>query len=90
MSIKRYRRIIEGIKRERIDCEVCHSPASHVHHIIPVSETGIASELVYEPANMMLLCDDCHALQHPGSKNRNMVLKWKTLRKDRGQAIHRS
>ncbi len=54
-------------------CESCGAPdIEHVHHIIPVSETGICSELAIEPANMMVLCNDCHVLFHPGSRNRNM------------------
>ena len=48
------------------ECECCHAPARHVHHIITVATSGIDSELAFEPANMMVLCNECHALMHPG------------------------
>ncbi len=71
--VKEYRDAITAVLAERGEfCEVCGVPARHCHHINPVSETGIASRLVTEPANMMVLCNDCHALMHPGSRNRNM------------------
>jgi len=86
MSLPRYLRVLKQIRRERGEyCEACGAPAKHGHHIIPVSETSIASELVYEPANIMILCDDCHALMHPLLRN---VSDWKRARKNRGQALH--
>jgi 5-methylcytosine-specific restriction endonuclease McrA len=87
MSLKQYISVIQQIRAERGDiCEACGSPATHGHHIIPVSETSIHSELVYEPANIMILCDDCHALMHPLLRN---VSEWQKARKGRGQALLR-
>lgn len=87
----RYRAVLKRIRRERGEyCETCGMPAYYGHHITSVSDTGIAAELVFHPANIMLLCDDCHALMHPGARNRNMVRDWLTIRRDRSQAIHRS
>lgn len=80
---------IKTLKRIRIErgeyCEVCGIPAKHGHHIIPVSATGIHSILLIEPANIMILCDDCHLLMHPRIRS----TEWATIRKGRGQAILR-
>ena len=60
-----YLKTIQTIRRERGEyCECCGMPATHGHHVIPVSETSICSALVFEPANILILCDDCHALMH--------------------------
>jgi 5-methylcytosine-specific restriction endonuclease McrA len=87
MALKRYLQILEKIRLERgCFCECCGEPAKHGHHIIPVSETRIHSELVYEPANIIILCDYCHALMHPLIRN---VSDWKKARKQRGQTLIR-
>ena len=84
-SLKRYLDVLKKIRCERGEyCECCGVTAQHGHHIIPVSETSIHSDLVFEPANIMILCDDCHALMHPLIRN---VSDWKTVRRDRGQAL---
>jgi 5-methylcytosine-specific restriction endonuclease McrA len=86
-AMARYIRVLKEIRLERgCVCEACGEPATHGHHIIPVSATGICAELVYEPANIMILCDDCHALMHPCIRS----TEWLTIRRGRGQAIHRS
>ncbi len=83
---KRYLDILTKIKNERgAFCECCHLPASHGHHVIPVSETSICSELVFEPANIMILCDDCHGLFHPLLRN---ISDWQGARERRGQALN--
>ena len=69
-------------------CESCGAPdIEHVHHIVPVSETGICSELAIEPANMMVLCNDCHVLFHPGSRNRNMWWHMQLVADARGRSL---
>lgn len=86
-KFRRYIDVLNKIRRERGEfCECCGKPASHGHHIIPVSETSICSELVYEPANIMILCDDCHALMHPLLRNVN---EWEKARIDRGLILNR-
>lgn len=86
-ALARYRAVVAQILRERgRQCEACGAAATHPHHIIPVSETSIHSELVYEPANMIILCDDCHALMHPLIRNVN---DWGKARKGRGRALNR-
>jgi hypothetical protein len=86
VSLKRYRAVKAAVLAERGEfCEACRAPSRYVHHIIGVSMTGIASELVYEPANLMVLCDDCHALMHPGYRSYD----WGQAKKGRGQAIAR-
>ena len=90
-AAKRYRRAIATVLDQRgEECESCHAPARHVHHVHTVAESGIDSELVYEPANMMVLCNDCHALMHPGSKNRNMWWRMADAGKSRGHALNRA
>ena len=83
---RRYRAIVNEIRRERGDiCEACGEPATHPHHIIPVSETSIHSELVFAKENMILLCDDCHTLMHPGYRD----IGWDRVRIGRGLALSR-
>lgn len=85
MSRKRYMDMLKALRLERGEfCEACSEPARHAHHIIPCSEVGIDSELVYEPANLMMLCDECHALMHPLIRN---ISQWQRARQGRGQAI---
>lgn len=87
---RRYRRAIFAVLEQRgEECEACHVPARHVHHIITVATSGIDSELAYEPANMLVLCNDCHALMHPGSKNRNMWWRMNEAGQSRGHALNR-
>lgn len=87
MNTKCYLDIIKKVRQERGEfCEACKIPAKYIHHIIRVSESRIHSNLLYEPANMIILCDDCHALMHPLLRNVN---EWKIARKERGQMITR-
>lgn len=87
-NISRYRRIVaREVERRGHRCECCGEAADHMHHINPVSETGITSELAFEPANMMLLCDDCHCLMHPGPRNRNMRLRFGSAAAARGRSL---
>jgi len=86
-NLKKYLDVLNKIRNERgCICEGCKIPASHGHHIIPCSEIGINSSLVFEPANILILCDDCHALMHPLLRN---ISDWKKARKDRGQMLNR-
>ena len=64
-------------------CGVCGAPAIHPHHIIPVAETSIHAELVYEPANIMILCEDCHCLMHPNKR----MYPWRAIRIARSRAL---
>jgi 5-methylcytosine-specific restriction endonuclease McrA len=83
-SLAQYLKVLRQIRSERGEfCEACGYPARHGHHIIPVSVTGISSELFIEPDNIMILCDDCHALMHPMIRR----TEWAIVRKGRGLAI---
>ncbi len=85
-NILRYKNVLNKIKKDRGEfCEGCHIPASHGHHIIPVMETSICSELVFEPANIIILCNDCHGLMHPLLRN---ISDWQGARERRGQALN--
>ena len=67
--VTRYKRVLAAVRAERGErCEACGVPARSGHHIVSVGLAGIASELVYAPANLMILCNDCHALFHPGRR----------------------
>ena len=82
----RYLRTLRRIRQETGDrCEICGAHATHGHHIIPVSETGIESEMVVLRGNILLLCDWCHKMQHPGIRSWG----WGDIRKSRGRALHR-
>jgi len=84
-SRTRYLAVLKKIRRERGEyCEACGIPATHGHHIIAVSETSICSELVFEPANILILCDECHGLCHPLLRN---ISDWEGARIRRGQAL---
>jgi predicted HNH restriction endonuclease len=86
-DLKRYQRIVKGVIAARGPfCEACGAHATHVHHIIPVSETRIHSPLVFDPANMIILCDECHALCHPLIRN---ISDWRGARGRRGARLTR-
>ena len=87
--LKKYLDVLTRIRADRGEkCECCGESARHGHHIIRVGETSIHNELVYEPANIMLLCSDCHALMHPLIRN---VSEWGIAKIDRGQMLsHRT
>ena len=85
-ALKRYQMVLRGIRNAKGNrCECCCGYAHYGHHIIPVSETSIASELVFDPENIMLLCDGCHALMHPLIRN---IRVWMGPRKRRGLALN--
>lgn len=82
--LARYRRVLAAVRQERGErCEACQVPARSAHHIVSVGLLGIASDLVSEPANLMILCDDCHALMHPGRRS----YPWLQARAARGRAL---
>ena len=84
--MKRYRLVKrETLAARGAKCEACGTPSNHVHHVAPVSDTGIASELVYDPANLLVLCDDCHCLFHPGYR----TYPWLTVGVTRGRMLQR-
>ena len=65
--MRRYVETLRAIREARGEvCEACGEWTRYAHHVNPVSATGIASALVWHAANLLLLCDDCHALMHPG------------------------
>lgn len=85
-NFARYIRVLKEIRAERGEfCECCGVPARHGHHIIPVGETSIHGELVYEKANIMILCDDDHALMHPLMR----IYAWNKATIDRAQMLKR-
>lgn len=85
--LARYRRTLATVRIERGErCEVCSTPTRSAHHVNAVGITGIADALVYEPANLLMLCDHCHTLMHPGRRS----YAWLTARKIRGAALTRS
>ena len=82
--LARYRRVLASVRQERGErCEACGVPARAAHHVIAVGIAGIASELVFEPANLLILCDNCHCLFHPGRR----FYPWLTAAKMRGVTL---
>lgn len=67
MTLRRLYKIAQVKVRLRANnrCEACGAPAHYTHHIHPVSETTVHSCMFADPANLLLLCDECHALMHP-------------------------
>lgn len=84
-KLKKYLDTCKKIRKERGEfCEGCGVSAKHLHHIIPVSETSIHSDLFYNEANLIILCDNCHSLCHPLLRN---ISNWKKARIGRGRAL---
>ena len=82
---RRYRNVLRQVRAERGDvCEACGKHATHIHHIVRVGDSSIHSELVYDPANMLILCVECHALMHPLIRN---VSRWGSVRRMRGAML---
>lgn len=83
-NTQRYRALLQQVRATRGSvCEACHAPALHVHHVIPILRTGLNDALAYEPANVLLLCEDCHLLMHPGIRRTD----WLLIRRLRGRAL---
>lgn len=82
-----YRRMIHTsrwlkLRRDKITqcplCERCKeegriTPATEVHHIVPV-ESGVSlrekERLMFDPHNLRALCHDCHARTHMEMKSK--------------------
>lgn len=85
--LARYRAALRQVRAERGErCEVCSAPTNSAHHIVSVGLSGIASALVSEPANLLLLCNACHCLMHPGRR----VYPWLTVGRRRSLALGRA
>ena len=84
--LARYRRLLVAVRAERGErCECCGVPTRAALHINAVGIQGIASALTFEPANLLLVCGDCHALFHPGQR----AYSWLSAQKRRGQSLSR-
>lgn len=83
---KRYRDTLKAIRAERGErCECCGVPARAAHHVNAVGIQGIASELTFEPGNLLIVCSHCHTLFHPGQRS----YSWVSAKVRRGQALAR-
>ncbi len=54
--------------------ELCKKGEADVHHLVPRAAGGLD-----EPANLITLCDGCHAARHPnlqGTLARRMIERW--------------
>ncbi len=66
------------LARDARRCQECGDLCAHgeadVHHLVPRATGGLD-----EPANLITLCDGCHAARHPnlqGSLARRMIERW--------------
>jgi len=66
------------LKRDGHACRACGKPCPHgeadVHHLIPRAAGGVD-----DPANLITLCDGCHAAHHPnlqGTLARRVIERW--------------
>jgi predicted HNH restriction endonuclease len=71
-------------------CQACKRTAAearqkalHVHHLLPVARSGVDDGLVTCKANTMVLCNWCHALQHPGRRS----WPWLAIGASRGRLL---
>jgi len=55
----------------------------HLHHVWPVSKTGVHHPLVVARCNVLSLCDWCHSLQHPLKRD----YAWGQAGSQRGKAL---
>lgn len=94
-AMRRYRRAVVEIRLSRRVCESCGRNANeagqrklYCHHLQPVGtlEGGLASDLATNPANLLLLCNDCHALFHPGIRR----YPWAVAAGLRGKAFQKT
>jgi len=86
-NFSKYLKVLREVREKRgCFCEACGVAAKYIHHIIPVSLQRIHSNLMYEPANMIILCSECHALMHPLIRN---ISEWNVAKKERWQTIYR-
>ena len=84
--LRRYRAVLAQVRAERGErCEVCGVPARACHHVNAVGIQGIASELTFEPGNLLVVCSHCHTLFHPGQRS----YSWLSAQKLRGQQLRR-
>src|SRR5665213_3066284 len=87
----KYRAFVHGVRVERGDrCEACGRSAVearqtvlHVHHLWPIAKSGILDALVTCRANVLLVCDWCHAMQHPARRS----WPWLAVGAARGRAL---
>lgn len=83
-----YKEAVVAVRlRENLKCEACGASARHTHHIHRVSDTSLHSVMFSDPANLMLLCDECHGLMHPLLRGGP---RWKTAREMRGRDLRRA
>src|SRR5688572_25851859 len=73
---RRVRAIV--VARDGMVCQSCGEPCrpseTDVHHLIPRAAGGLD-----HPANLITLCDGCHAARHPnlqGALARRMIERW--------------
>jgi predicted HNH restriction endonuclease len=83
----------QAIREERgFRCECCGRTAAearqeklHVHHLWPVASSGVADTLATSRVNVILVCNWCHKLQHPGYRR----YLWDVASQQRSRALHR-
>lgn len=54
---KEWREIVNAQLKAEPECEICHAPASEVHHVRPHRGN---KDLFFDMNNLASLCHDCH------------------------------
>ena len=72
INTSRWQRLRRSVLTARPLCERCEkegyvTPASEVHHRVPVESavtTREKEQLMFDPANLESLCHECHVVRH--------------------------
>jgi len=85
-----YRRFMAEMRLLHRVCEACGRTPKEAgqkklfpHHLLRVEILGVDDPLLVHPGNILMLCNDDHALFHPGRREYN----WLVASKKRGGAL---
>lgn len=77
-------------QRRGARCESCgHKPAAlgqtrlHLHHLMSVHQLGLEDPGVMDEGNVLVLCNACHSLFHPGYR----FYQWQMAGQGRGRRL---
>ncbi|WP_032922440.1 HNH endonuclease [Leptospira santarosai] len=81
LRLSEYRSFANRIVSERLQCESCRATTEevgqkrlHIHHLMHVARLGLDDPAIIDEGNILVLCNHCHSLFHPGSRVYNWFL----------------